>query len=413
MSWTAAARAAQVLCALVALISMPLAFTDLLRWAQLVLAQMTGPAPGSDFLNLYTGAALMLRDPASTYSLDAQRGVQSAIAASDVPLVPFYLPPYAALLIAPLGWLPYWLAYLVWLAINVGCVWAAAVLLAPANSRPRLYGLAWGVSAVLVLPVLLALALGQTSAVMLFGFALAIRALGDEQPGAARGALGGLTWLLKPQFAPWPLAALLIRRRFKALGLMAGLAMMLGVLAVWRMGTDGLKTYVALSGSKTREALTADPAYLPGPTLLHVAQSLIGPGGGANLLALALVAVAFALVVRTWRRGLATDPQARAVQLASLPIAAVICAPYALVHELTLWLASFWLLFPVASGCPRLRAGLWGLSALIWLAGDIGVVLPTAHGGDAAALLGLVALAGLAWARDHVRTPDALSVGRA
>lgn len=403
MTWNRnrAARAAQVACVVVGVLSTPLALNDVLRWGQLLVAQMTGPAPGSDFLNLYTGAALVVHDPAATYSLDVQRQLQSGIAASDVPLVPFYLPPYAAVLIAPLGWLPYWLAYLVWLAINVACLWAAAVLLVPPVRRPRHYALAWCASALLVLPVFLAIVQGQTSALMLLGFALVIAS--SAGGGPVRTAFGGLTWLFKPQFAPWLLALLVLQRRVRALmWLGLGLAV-LSAIALALFGPSGLATYAALSTAKTQESLTADPGYLPGPTLLHVAQVLVGPGGLANAIALVLIAIAVVLMVRLWRGGLADTSAVRSLQLASVPIAAVICAPYALVHELTLWLAAFWLVFPLTADSPPLRTGMWALAAAIWLAGDIGVALPSYHGADAAALLGLCALLGLALARDHVQ----------
>ncbi|HEV7663655.1 MAG TPA: hypothetical protein VGQ62_08985, partial [Chloroflexota bacterium] len=59
-------RGGQWACLAVALLSSPFAVYDLIRWARLIETQFAGPAPGGDFLNLYTGAWLVLHLPAET-----------------------------------------------------------------------------------------------------------------------------------------------------------------------------------------------------------------------------------------------------------------------------------------------------------------------------------------------------------
>jgi hypothetical protein len=87
----------------------------------------------------------------------------------------------------------------------------------------------------------------------------------------------------------------------------------------------------------------------------------------------------------------------------AVPILAVIAAPYALVHELMLWLAPLWLVV----GCQRRdRAALPWLVAAIWLVADLGVAEPLWGGDAAAAVLGLIAL----WlVRGYQATPRAIS----
>jgi hypothetical protein len=94
--------------------------------------------------------------------------------------VPFYLPPYATVLVSWLGWLPYGVAYLVWLAVGLACVALAIALIAP-----RLTGWATPLCfclAMLYLPVVLGLAQGQTSAVSLLACAAVVRGFLDEGP---------------------------------------------------------------------------------------------------------------------------------------------------------------------------------------------------------------------------------------
>src|SRR5438105_2492004 len=128
-------RLAGVFCVLVGAGSAAPAAYDAWKVVTIVADQLDGRAPGTDFLNLYAGAALLLSDPGTTYNLPVQEALQRSLTGWDSPLVPFYLPPYAALLISWLGWLAYPVAYLTWLLIDVCCVACAAYLLAPRWTR--------------------------------------------------------------------------------------------------------------------------------------------------------------------------------------------------------------------------------------------------------------------------------------
>src|SRR4051812_6073017 len=118
-------------CVAVASASAVPALADLRALVSIVVSQLNGPAHGTDFLNLYAGAYLVSHDPSHAYDLSVQLAVQQAATGWQSPIVPFFLPPYAALLVGWLGWLPYGAAYLVWLAIGVGCVLRAAGVVGP------------------------------------------------------------------------------------------------------------------------------------------------------------------------------------------------------------------------------------------------------------------------------------------
>ncbi len=73
-----------------------------------------------DFISLYTGATLMWTDRTSLYDLDKQRLVQKPIDPSRGSWVlPFFYPPFFAVVLLPLAWLPFSAAFVAMTAINL------------------------------------------------------------------------------------------------------------------------------------------------------------------------------------------------------------------------------------------------------------------------------------------------------
>ena len=95
------------------------------------LRQLSGPAEQVDFVAFYTGTHLLLTEPSRLYDASAWAAFQSTLHAGPLALLEFWNPPHAAVLLAPLAMLPFGLAYLVWLLVNVGCLAGACWLLAP------------------------------------------------------------------------------------------------------------------------------------------------------------------------------------------------------------------------------------------------------------------------------------------
>jgi Glycosyltransferase family 87 len=308
--------------------------------------------------------------------------------------VPFYLPPYAALLVAWLGWLSYPIAYVVWLVIGVCFVMLAIGWMAPSWTRAS--GLAWFGLAMLFLPCLLGLGQGQTSALTLACTAAFAQGMLDRRQASTRLALSVAGLALKPQFAPVFVCALVVGRRWRALTGAAILVAALSAVALVRLGPDGIAAYSLVSRQKLHETLSAEPAFLIGPTLLHASHWFLGVNNLAHGVAGMLVLATLLVFVAVWRRGPATD-DALLLQLALLPVVSVIAAPYALVYELTSWIVSFWLLWRYTGTRPSARAGLLWLTAAVWVAGNVGVALPLAGGADVAALLGLCLVAFIGW----------------
>ena len=400
------------ICVAIGAVSAVLAAYDVWLVASIVVGQFRGTADGTDFLNLYAGGRLFLGDPARTYDFDAQLALQRSLTARESQLVPFYLPPYAALLVGWVGWLAYPIAYLAWLVVGIGCFVVASAWLAPVWTR--WYALVWSGIAMLFLPALLGLAQGQTSALMLVCTAAFVR--GVLGRGTGRVGLGLIGLALKPQFAPLFVCALLAGRCWRGLVIAAVLVGVLTSVALIRLGSVGSAAYGLASRQKLVETFTADPLFLLGPTLLHASHWYLGVNAAAHTVAACVVLAVLLACVYVWRRGPARDDVVL-VQLALLPVAAIIVAPYALVYELTIWLVSFWLLWRYTLDRPGARAALLWLTAAIWVAGDVGVGLPRAGGADAAALLGVCAVGFMAWLyRAHVAHGSATlrlnSIGR-
>lgn len=387
-------RSAASVCVVIAAVSAVLAGYDAWKMMTIAIDQLHGPAEGTDFLNLYAGARLLLTDPERTYQLEVQQTLQRSLTGRDSFLVPFYLPPYAALSLSWLGLFAYSVAYLVWLGIGILCILLAAYWMAPRWTR--WYPLVWFGLGMLFLPSLLGLAQGQSAALMLLSTTSYFTGMLRRPYAAARLTLGLLGLLLKPQFAPVFVCGLILGRRWKALTGASVVLCVLAVVGLTRLGPDGRAVYSITSSQKLVEIVGADPTFLLGPTLLHAGHWFIGVNTAAHVVSAFLAIGTLAIAVYVWRQGPVCD-DALLLQLSVLPIVSVVLAPYALVYELTGWIASFWLLWRYTEGRRAARAGLLWLTATVWVAGDVGVALPLAGGADAAALLGVCLVAFIGW----------------
>jgi hypothetical protein len=389
------------ICLLVGIASALPAAYDAWKVVSIVVTQFGGSAEGTDFLNLYAGPRLLLLAPHQTYDPDAQLALQRSLTGRDNALVPFYLPPYAALLVSWLALPAYPLAYLVWLVLGVACIVLAASWLAPRWTRWS--ALVWFGISLLFLPCTLGLGQGQTAALMLACTTAFATGMLGRRHASARLVLGVLGLALKPQFAPLFVCVLICARRWRALAAAAALIGGFSAVALLRVGADGRAAYTRASSDKLMETISADPTFLLGPTLLHASHWFLGVNGVAHVLAALVVLITLVVFAAVWRRGPAAD-DAILLQLALLPVVSVIVAPYALVFELTTWLVSFWLLWRYTAVRTAGRAGLLWLAAGVWVAGDIGAALPLAGGADVAALLGVCVVAFIGWLYRSHRT---------
>ena len=82
-------------------------------------------AQSHDFLSLYSGAYMTSHGLAAhLYDPAAQWAVEKKLAPSNVELVPFIRPPFYALLLSPLGRLPFRAAFVCWSLLQIGVLLA-------------------------------------------------------------------------------------------------------------------------------------------------------------------------------------------------------------------------------------------------------------------------------------------------
>ena len=200
------------------------------------VTQRSEPA-GFDFIAIYASARLVATgNGGAVTDRDAIFAVEHATLPERTVFLNNPNPPALSLILAPIGALPFDVAYAVMLTLGVAALAASAFLMAPlaaADQRLRLFPFA-----LLAPPSTIALAQGQTTPLMLLALAASLRA-----PPAASGALLGLL-ALRPQLLPlFALIALVDRqRRVPFLLVVAAIAL----VSLLMVGFDGVTRYVEL-----------------------------------------------------------------------------------------------------------------------------------------------------------------------
>jgi len=153
---------------------------------------LDGEARQVDFAALWSAAKLAVAgDPILAFDQNVLRGAQSLIP-NDNPTSELYwlYPPGLHLLIAPLGLLPYWAAWLVFITVSLaafaGAMWRFA------GTVPMAHNLLHGAPTVLI-----AMQVGQVSLLWSAGLFVALRAMAQGRPVIAGLVIAMLS--LKPQ----------------------------------------------------------------------------------------------------------------------------------------------------------------------------------------------------------------------
>lgn len=353
--------------------SIPLALCGALLLALLlsyISMMLSGNASAkrTDFVAPYTAASLVIHGHGgSIYDLRVtghfQRALVFPLHIRDSAL-PFLYAPYFALVVAPLGTLPYLAAYLGWLAVN--CLLFGMVLLGLARYIP-LKGqnlLLWWVASVAFLGSFVALIQGQMSMVLLaaigFCFLFSWRAAGMK-PSTSNGTLRNQPPMTTNE--PGPLGGLLHGRFEELAGVALAFATIkapyllpfLLVFAIrrrWRTLLGFALTALVLFAIPTVVfGVPVEAGYFQ--SLLHAAQSgshiggyepkfnhdfagftqLLLPARLAAFVTVALDLVALLLLAKTAARARDID-----IPFGLATVVCVLIAPHALIHDLVLLL---------------------------------------------------------------------------
>ena len=307
-----------------------------------------------DFGSIYSAGTIVGPE---LYNLGVQEQAFEAAVGHDLkePL-PYFNPPFFALLFVPLSRLPYRVAYVLWGLVNAGLL---AVVF-------RRLGVSAGgvLLAVYSVPVAVALVQGQASILILWAFTscyLALRGGEDRRAGMYLAA-----GLVKPQLLVPTMALLVWKRRWEALRGFAVIAVPLAVLSVALIGVDGATDYVGLLASASRwdgrYGIYNEVTFNWIGTLKRMALT-DGPiwsiSGWATL---ALIGASVVLTVREWRGPWHVSPS----KWAALILVSLITSQHLYMHDLSLLVLAGALLDSLAAATIGYAA-----TASFFLAGDM------------------------------------------
>ena len=192
-----------------------------------------------DFLNLYTGGALV-RDGQLTemHQVEVQLAKERELVPDIPQLIPFVRLPVYGLLLTPLSMLPFGTAFWVWLGFQ------SAMLLALWAWIAREVGGNGPLWAALFAPAALGVAHGQ-DCVFMAAVVLGVYVLLRRERDFAAGAVLGLGLIKFHLFLLWPLA-LIVQKRWRTMaGAAVTVAAELGI-SLLLAGPSGLRAYFAL-----------------------------------------------------------------------------------------------------------------------------------------------------------------------
>ncbi len=323
----------------------------------------------TDFSVTYIGSRMVyLGMGAKLYDLDEQRKLKTSLLKDAESLI-YEHPPFEALVLAPLGALPYRTAYLLWGLIN-----AAIWLLLPYLIRPYApwpkddlgYLTLWFLFA----PLGITLFQGQSSLVLLLLFVITLIQLkrGHEQIAGLCLGLG----LFKFQFViPFALIFLL-RRKWKFLGGFAASGAGLGLLSLIAVGWNGILSYVRLLISVTSHPANVSFGSATDMATLQGLMYVLLKGSASGVTArFAIAAISLLLITGTalyWNRS--EDNGSNFDLMFSVAIVvSLVTGFHMFAHDISPLLLSMFLVMPKIGQHigMSLRILLWSALTLFWI----------------------------------------------
>jgi hypothetical protein len=325
----------------------------------------------TDFSVTYIGSRMVyFGQGAKLYDLAEQQKLKRLLLPDAEPLI-YEHPPFEALLLAPLGALPYKTAYLIWGLLNVAIWLTLPYVLRPYALAPR-DDLGYLALWLLFAPLGVALFQGQTSLSVLLVYSLAFIALKQGRDSRA-GAILGLG-LFKFQFIlPFALIFLL-RRQWRFLKGFLATAAGLGVLSVVAVGWPGIWSYIHLMVSIIRhpDNMTYGSAIDMG-TVQGFVHALLGKVLSRSVISLLVAAISASLIGWSAWRWCASDERERGrtfdLMFAVSVVVALVTGFHMFTHDLSPLLLAMLLVathFP-GRNRPALRLTLGAVLVAFWI----------------------------------------------
>jgi hypothetical protein len=317
---------------------------------------------GGDYPVFYgVGSLVLAGDYSSVFEISAVNQAQAD--ALDKPDLNHFhawvYPPYAALPLAALAWLPYLPSFLLFTALMALCTWGAVVMvgrISPFIARHRGPVFALTLS---FYPLMRAVTGGQNTALSLLLICGAMAMFVQRRDSAAGVFLGLL--LFKPHFGLPLIGLSLLARRWKVVAISSCVAAGYFLASVPLFGWDWPRSWLA-SIVRYREL----EGNVNGPnlvSLLGVAEQLLGPGS-AMALAVAAVAAIPIVVFLCWLFWSKVSRQQKVAESWAVATAGIILlSPHSQFYELGL------LALPMMLLAARQKMDAAAVILFVWTAG--------------------------------------------
>lgn len=335
---------------------------------------MKGRTSGPDFRSFYTAGYMVRTHPSTLYDLSEQKRLQDMLVFPTDVALPFFHPPYEALVYAPFSLLPYHAAYYSFIVFNVLLLIGAFFAARDAFSR-SIAGVqsetAPGLMLLLFIPVVIAVWHGQDSILFLLLAALTWRELarGRDLPAGCILALA----LFRFQLA-LPIALLmLIRRGWKFGAGFAAAGALVAAACFTLVGRTGIAQWRELlaAGSLSSDtgAIAQRAMAIYPPAMPNLFGLLYGCGAKALSPHAAFVLTAIvSLAIVLWSIGLVRRAPSVEAAFGFALVCAVMVSYHLYLHDASLLLLAMALLAPFTA---RGVVGLcyWLPLAIFFLAG--------------------------------------------
>lgn len=224
----------------------------------------------ADFPQFYAGAKLIWQNPSALYKYEHQLAIQKMIDSRiGESTQPFAYPPFTALVMMPLGWVPFSEAFAAMAFVNVGLLSLALILLIRKLDLKKDQSVWLLLTTFCNFGVHSALLQGQTSIIMLSclsAFMFAVR--GGKQ--FAAGFWSGCIFL-KPQLLAVPFIAIVFQRLWKAFCLASVVLMALCTISILLVGRSGVNDYLQL----LKFYATTENGFGSYPQYMHNLRALV------------------------------------------------------------------------------------------------------------------------------------------
>ncbi len=299
----------------------------------------------SDFAIYYCAGSIVRQGLGhQLYDETTQFRVQQEFA-PEVPIrrgaLPYTHPPIEALFFAPLSYLSYAQAFVLWDVLSIAMLVALPFLVRPCLPQLQYYSpLLWILASLAFFPIFFALVQGQDAILLLFVYAMAFVSLKNQWPALAGGflALGLFKFHLVLPFV----FLLLVQRRRKILFGFVPVAIALALVSAFIVGVNGLISYpryvLHLEQIMGRGAIV--PADMP--NLRGILDVLPVPGSYKT--PLPLIAALALLVFAAWKCRRADHEDSSNLKFSLAMVATVLVSYHAMGYDLSMLLLPVFLM---------------------------------------------------------------------